>query len=40
MSACLCTHSFHDEVFNFSGVQRTKTEINVGYICLMMQMIV
>ena len=28
MSACLCTHSFHDEIFNFTGVERTNTEIN------------
>jgi len=29
MSACLCTHSFHDQIFNFTGVERTNTEINV-----------
>jgi len=29
MSACLCTHSFHDEIFNFTGVERTNTKINV-----------
>jgi len=28
MSACLCTHSFHDEIFNLTGVERTNTEIN------------
>jgi len=27
MSACLCTHSY-DEIFNFTGVERTITEIN------------
>jgi len=30
MSACLCTHSSHDEIFNFTGVERTNTEINVN----------
>jgi len=29
MSACLCIHSYHDEIFNFTGVERTNTEINV-----------
>jgi len=29
MSACLCTHSFHDEIFNFTGVERKNSEINV-----------
>ena len=29
MSACLCTHSYHDGIFNFTGVERTNTEINV-----------
>jgi len=29
MSACLCTHSYHDEIFNFTGVEWTNTEINV-----------
>ena len=29
MSACLCTHGYHDEILNFTGVQRTKIEINV-----------
>jgi len=29
MSVCLCTHSFYDEIFNFTGVERTNTEINV-----------
>jgi len=23
MSACLCIHSYHDEIFNFTGVERT-----------------
>jgi len=43
MSGCHCTHSYHDEIFDFTGVERTKTEINVHlfdteiklmYICL------
>jgi len=29
MSASLCTHSYHDEIFNFTDVERTNTEINV-----------
>jgi len=29
MSACLCTHSLHNELINFTGVERTNTEINV-----------
>jgi len=29
MSGCHCTHSFHDEIFNFTGVERTNTEINI-----------
>jgi len=24
MIACLCTHSYHDEIFNFTGVEKTK----------------
>jgi len=24
-----CTHSYHDEIFNFTGADRTNTEINV-----------
>jgi len=24
MSACLHTHSYHDKIFNFTGVERTK----------------
>ena len=29
MSACLCIHSLHNEIINFTGVERTNTEINV-----------
>jgi len=29
MSACLYTPSFHDEIFNFTGVERTNSEIYV-----------
>jgi len=29
MSARLCTDSFHDEIFNFIGVERTNIEINL-----------
>jgi len=29
MSACQCTHSYHDEIFNFTGVERTNNEIKV-----------
>jgi len=29
MSASLCTHSYHDEIFNFTDVERTNTEINI-----------
>jgi len=29
MSACLCTHSPHNEIINFIGVERTNTESNV-----------
>jgi len=29
MSVCLCAHSNHDEIVNFTGVERTNTEINV-----------
>jgi len=30
MSACLCTYGFHDEMFTFTGVERTNTEIYVN----------
>jgi len=29
MSACLCTHSPHNEIINFIGVERTNIESNV-----------
>jgi len=29
MSACQCTHSPHNEIINFIGVERTNTESNV-----------
>ena len=29
MSVCLCAHSNHDEIVNFTGVERTNTEISV-----------
>jgi len=37
MSASLCTHSFYDEIFNFTDVERT---LKLMYICLTMQMFV
>jgi len=29
MSACQCTYGFHDEMFTFTDVKRTNTEIYV-----------
>jgi len=40
MSACLPAHSDHDDVSNFTGVERSKHcsyWCTVGYICLRMQ---
>jgi len=35
MSACLCTHSYH-EIFNFTDVERTNTEYNVHFLTMQM----
>jgi len=30
MSTCLCTHSYHDEIFNFTVVERKAVKLHLS----------